>query len=55
MLTFFVTYRICERLQASDRDVLEQGIRTGFIVRRPDGTYLQCGNHCAVGAATGGS
>lgn len=39
-LAFFLAYRICVRLQDSDRDVLARGIRTGVVVRRPDGTYL---------------
>ena len=63
MLAFFLTYQICVRLQGSDRDVLEQGIRTGFIVRRPDGTYLpvrqpllgQDGNGRTVQPTYGGS
>jgi ubiquinol-cytochrome c reductase cytochrome b subunit len=40
MLAFFLTHRVCVRLQGSDRDVLEHGVRTGVVVRRPSGTYV---------------
>jgi ubiquinol-cytochrome c reductase cytochrome b subunit len=40
-LAYWVTYRICRRLQRFDRDVLAYGIATGIIVRRGEGDYLQ--------------
>ncbi len=40
-LTFLITYRICLRLQAADRTVLERGLATGVIVRTAGGDYLE--------------
>jgi ubiquinol-cytochrome c reductase cytochrome b subunit len=38
---FFITYRICARLQAADRIVLERGLATGVVVRGPGGDYVE--------------
>lgn len=40
-LAYFVTYRICLRLQHADRDVLTHGVRTGVIERRDDGYFVE--------------
>jgi ubiquinol-cytochrome c reductase cytochrome b subunit len=38
---FVLTYRICVRLQRFDRVVLERGIATGIVLRRPGGDYVE--------------
>jgi ubiquinol-cytochrome c reductase cytochrome b subunit len=40
-LAYYATYRACLSLQWSDRHVLEHGIETGIIRRRPDGEYIE--------------
>jgi ubiquinol-cytochrome c reductase cytochrome b subunit len=41
VLAFLLTHRICRRLQRFDRAVLERGVETGIIERRPQGDYLE--------------
>jgi ubiquinol-cytochrome c reductase cytochrome b subunit len=38
---YFLTYGICLGLQDRDRDVVEHGVETGHVVRRPDGGYVE--------------
>jgi ubiquinol-cytochrome c reductase cytochrome b subunit len=38
---YLLTYRICLGLQDRDRDLLEHGVETGQVVRRPDGGYVE--------------
>ncbi len=40
-ITYTVAYRICLHLEFTDRDVLEEGIETGVVVRTPTGDYLE--------------
>ncbi|MDN5918534.1 MAG: cytochrome bc complex cytochrome b subunit [Pseudonocardia sp.] len=40
-LMYFVTYRWCIGLQKGDRAVLEHGIETGIIRRRPNGEFIE--------------
>jgi ubiquinol-cytochrome c reductase cytochrome b subunit len=39
-IAYLIAYRTCIGLQRSDREVLEHGIETGIIVRRPHGQFL---------------
>ena len=40
-LAYWITYRVCLGLQRSDREVLEHGVETGIITRRPDGGFIE--------------
>ncbi|MEX5717345.1 cytochrome bc1 complex cytochrome b subunit [Geodermatophilus maliterrae] len=40
-IAYVTTYRICLGLQQHDREVLEHGIGTGVIRRRPDGALIE--------------
>lgn len=40
-IAYWVTYRFCIGLQRADRAVLEHGIETGVIVRRPNGEFIE--------------
>ncbi|HWC82739.1 MAG TPA: ubiquinol-cytochrome c reductase cytochrome b subunit [Pseudonocardiaceae bacterium] len=41
VLAWWLTVRICRRLQRADRIVLAHGVNTGVIVRRPGGDFLE--------------
>ena len=38
---FLITWRVCARLQAADRTVLERGLATGVVVRNAGGDYIE--------------
>lgn len=40
-VAYWLTYRFCIGLQRADRAVLEHGIETGVIVRRPNGEFIE--------------
>ena len=41
VLAYYLTRAICRGLQERDRDMLEHGIETGRLTRRPDGGYVE--------------
>ena len=45
LLAFGVTYWMCVGLQEHDRDVLEDGIESGILIRRPNGAYAEIHQH----------
>jgi ubiquinol-cytochrome c reductase cytochrome b subunit len=41
LLSYYLTRAICRGLQERERDVVEHGIETGRVIRRPDGGYVE--------------
>lgn len=41
VMAFVVTRRICLGLQRRDQQVLEEGVESGLIMLRPDGSYAE--------------
>ncbi len=40
-ITFAISYKICKALQAKDREVVEHGVESGFIVMSPTGQFTE--------------
>ncbi len=45
LLAFGVTYWMCVGRQEHDRDVLEDGMESGILIRRPEGDYVEIHQH----------
>lgn len=46
---YILTYQLCLGLQDRDRDLIEHGVETGHLVRRPDGGYVEVRRPLPIG------